>query len=253
MAKKVAKKATKSDKSASAKKSGVVKTASKLVSKVASKVVAKMKESVKPEKPSKAGGKAAAAKPAGKVASSKAPLKSAAKVEVKKPVEKPAKATAVVAKVQPATLMKAKPAEKSKSSSASVKADSHQGKAKSAPVLTAVKSAPVQAPMDKSVEKALSEAPTLYVEAAAKEAKVKKSEKLDREAVLDGTIKWIDLKNKYGKEKAVPYSMSSQYRAMQPIQHKVLGWGYIFYVLNDRLEVLFEQGVKHLISNYKSS
>jgi hypothetical protein len=253
MAKKVAKKATKSDKSASAKKSGVVKTASKLVSKVASKVVAKMKESVKPEKSSKAGGKVAAVKPVGKVASSKAPLKPTAKVEVKKQMEKPAKVIATAAKVQPATLMKSKPAEKSKPSSALAKAESNQGKAKSVPTLTVVNPVPVQAPMDKSVEKALSEAPTLYVEAAAKEAKVKKSEKLDREAVLDGTIKWMDLKNKYGKEKAVPYSMSAQYRAMQPIQHKVLGWGYIFYVLNDRLEVLFEQGVKHLISNYKSS
>ena len=33
---------------------------------------------------------------------------------------------------------------------------------------------------------------------------------------------------------------------------KVLGWGFILKNDNDRLEVLFETGIRMLISNYKS-
>jgi hypothetical protein len=33
--------------------------------------------------------------------------------------------------------------------------------------------------------------------------------------------------------------------------HKVLGWGFIISNINDRLDILFETGVKTLISNYK--
>ena len=69
----------------------------------------------------------------------------------------------------------------------------------------------------------------------------------------DELKKWTDYKQKYGSEKALPYSMSSVYEAGKPLQHKVLGWGYIINVQNDRLEVLFENGPKMLISNYKSS
>ena len=64
--------------------------------------------------------------------------------------------------------------------------------------------------------------------------------------------KWVDLKEKYSSEKAAPYSMASVYEANKPLQHKVLGWGYILTVQNDRLEVLFENGPKTLISNYKT-
>lgn len=64
--------------------------------------------------------------------------------------------------------------------------------------------------------------------------------------------KWSDLKDKYGSEKAAAYSMSGTFEANKPILHKVLGWGYILNVQNDRLEVLFETGPKMLISNYKA-
>jgi hypothetical protein len=36
------------------------------------------------------------------------------------------------------------------------------------------------------------------------------------------------------------------------LMHKVLGWGFVLSNLNDRLEVLFKDGIKVLISNYKS-
>jgi len=46
--------------------------------------------------------------------------------------------------------------------------------------------------------------------------------------------------------------MSDVFEALKPINHKVLGWGFVLTNENNRLEVLFENGIKVLISNYKS-
>lgn len=96
-----------------------------------------------------------------------------------------------------------------------------------------------------------------------KEPKVKKEPKPKKEksakkiaaekAIADENKKWADYKEKYGSEKATNYSMSGVFEPHQPLQHKVLGWGYIVSIQNDRLEVLFEQGTKMLISNYKTN
>lgn len=64
--------------------------------------------------------------------------------------------------------------------------------------------------------------------------------------------KWVDYWKKHGADPAAVYSISGVFEANTPLEHKVLGWGYIISVLNDRLEVLFKDGIKHLISNYKS-
>ncbi|MCB0362371.1 MAG: hypothetical protein KDD35_06600 [Bdellovibrionales bacterium] len=63
--------------------------------------------------------------------------------------------------------------------------------------------------------------------------------------------KWMTLYRRAKNVKAVPYSMRAQYEAKTAIQHKVLGWGYILANKNDRLEVLFKDGVRYLISNYR--
>lgn len=76
--------------------------------------------------------------------------------------------------------------------------------------------------------------------------------KVDRGNLADEKAKWEELHRKYGKEKAVSYKMSEKFNAMSPIQHKVLGWGFVLTNENDRLEVLFETGIRNLISNYKS-
>lgn len=65
--------------------------------------------------------------------------------------------------------------------------------------------------------------------------------------------KWKELHDKYKGVKAVPYRMSETFEERTPLDHKVLGWGFILSVVNDRLEVLFETGIKQLISNYKSN
>jgi len=76
--------------------------------------------------------------------------------------------------------------------------------------------------------------------------------KVDRGNLNDEKAKWAELFKKYGKDKAVTYKMSESYQSLIPLQHKVLGWGFVLTNENDRLEVLFENGIRMLISNYKS-
>jgi hypothetical protein len=63
--------------------------------------------------------------------------------------------------------------------------------------------------------------------------------------------KWASLYSKANKITANPYNLKNQYEVETAINHKTLGWGYIQDKKNDRLEVLFENGIKYLISNYK--
>lgn len=88
-------------------------------------------------------------------------------------------------------------------------------------------------------------------EKVAQEKKKKKDDlKIDRSGDLEA--QWASLKEKSKAIKPVPYKMTERYEARGPIQHKVLGWGYILTNQNDRLEVLFQDGIKFLISNYKA-
>lgn len=64
--------------------------------------------------------------------------------------------------------------------------------------------------------------------------------------------KWSSLFKKSQDLVAKPYNMKQSYEAKTPIMHKVLGWGYILTNKNDRLEVLFKDGIRFLISNYRS-
>ncbi len=75
----------------------------------------------------------------------------------------------------------------------------------------------------------------------------KKADKLSSEA----SAQWADLHQKYSSEKPQVYDMKAQFEANKPLQHKVLGWGWIMSVENDRLEVMFQDGKRMLISNYK--
>lgn len=64
--------------------------------------------------------------------------------------------------------------------------------------------------------------------------------------------KWASLFRKAQVKNAPAYNMRDTYEAKTGIMHKVLGWGYIVANRNDRLEVLFKDGVRFLISNYKA-
>lgn len=63
-------------------------------------------------------------------------------------------------------------------------------------------------------------------------------------------LKWRQLFEKTPGEPS-PYKMSGSYEAKTPIKHKVLGWGYILSSNNSRIEVLFQDGVKTLITDLK--
>lgn len=63
--------------------------------------------------------------------------------------------------------------------------------------------------------------------------------------------RWLELRDKHKNIRPQPYKMSESYQEKTPIEHKTLGWGFVLSVVNDRLEVLFRSGIKHLISNYK--
>lgn len=85
-------------------------------------------------------------------------------------------------------------------------------------------------------------------------SEVKKTEptkKSKAKLEVDQNAKWADLFEKYKAVKPVIYNMREVFEANQPMQHKVLGWGWIMSNENDRLEVLFKDGKKILISNYK--
>lgn len=63
--------------------------------------------------------------------------------------------------------------------------------------------------------------------------------------------KWATLFKKSEQIESKPYNMKAAFEEKTAIVHKVLGWGYILANRNDRLEVLFKDGIKYLISNYK--
>jgi len=71
------------------------------------------------------------------------------------------------------------------------------------------------------------------------------------EAASALAAKWATLYKKAEQIDAKPYNMKGVFEEKTAITHKVLGWGYILANRNDRLEVLFKDGIKHLISNYK--
>ncbi|CAN5405262.1 hypothetical protein BH10BDE1_BH10BDE1_30600 [soil metagenome] len=92
--------------------------------------------------------------------------------------------------------------------------------------------------------------PTISDEKAAEKKKKKDDLKIDRNGDMEA--QWQSLKEKNKAIKPLNYKMSESFEARTPMLHKVLGWGFIISNQNDRLEVLFQQGIKFLISNYKA-
>lgn len=84
--------------------------------------------------------------------------------------------------------------------------------------------------------------------------KLKKSEQAkinaDKAALNEEERRWNEFHEKHKTDKAQTYDMKATFEAAQPLQHKILGWGWILSNDNDRLEVLFRDGKRILISNY---
>jgi len=94
---------------------------------------------------------------------------------------------------------------------------------------------------------------------AAAEGKVKKprAKRLSitaaaTEAASALAAKWASLYKKAEQIESKPYNMRGVFEEKTAITHKLMGWGYILANRNDRLEVLFQDGIKYLISNYKN-
>lgn len=198
----------------------------------------------------------------------KQPLKAVAKAAVKtvgkvakkivKKVTEPAKAKAVkaapkriekVTKVKSASVGRKAEEKKAKTMAAPEKAKAPTTMSAKGRVKALKGEAESKVNVDIETEKMA--APLQKIEAEKpkkKTAAQKKKEKLE----IDANVKWGDLYEKYKQLKPVNYSMKDVFEANQPIQHKILGWGWVISSENDRLEVLFKDGKKMLISNYKS-
>ena len=129
------------------------------------------------------------------------------------------------------------------------------------------KSKPVEVEIEEEIDEAVEEntGDTLIGMAKAEMAAVKigqtaekvekaskfKAIKVERGNATDEKAKWQELFKRHGKDKATTYKMTDTFESLKPIEHKILGWGFVLTNDNDRLEVLFENGIKMLISNYK--
>lgn len=90
------------------------------------------------------------------------------------------------------------------------------------------------------------------VKAPEPRKKMSKRQEEALEKISQMSLKWSALYKKSKNLEALPYNMRHSYEPKTAIVHKILGWGFILNNKNDRLEVLFKDGVKTLISNYRS-
>ena len=70
---------------------------------------------------------------------------------------------------------------------------------------------------------------------------------------LEDSKAWQNLKEKYEGGKIVSYNMKKSFESEIAIKHKEFGLGFIISQYNNRLEVLFKDGRKKLISNYQNN
>ena len=93
-------------------------------------------------------------------------------------------------------------------------------------------------------------APKTKAEKAIQAAETAEKIKIDKN-MTEEQAKWAEMYNKYKDVQTTNYDMKATFKAATPLQHKVLGWGWIVSNENDRLEVLFKDGKRMLISNYR--
>lgn len=200
--------------------------------------------------------KATTAKPTAKKATPKPVAKVAAKKVVKKAEAKPAK-KAVAKKAAPKPASKA-PAKVAKAPAKAAVAPAKKVAAKPAPPAKVEKPAKAAVKPVKEVKVAKEVEPvkkSSHLSLVTEEAAPKKEKKVkfDRTGMTEDQIKWHEMHEKYKGVKAPNYSISGQFEAKSPIQHKIFGWGFILSNEYDRLEVIFEDGKRMLISNRKLS
>lgn len=99
------------------------------------------------------------------------------------------------------------------------------------------------------------ETPSTLVTAAektpAKKKRMTKKQLADQTERNELTEKWAKLKDIDHESKAQKYKMSEVYEPNTAVEHPVFGWGFILSLNENKLEVLFESGIKMLVSNFK--
>ncbi len=93
------------------------------------------------------------------------------------------------------------------------------------------------------------------VEVSEEKPKIKTKIKITKAALAGDASKlaskWHQLFEKSHDVDAATYKMSGHYEPKTPIKHKVLGWGYVLTSQNNRIEVLFQDGIKTLVTDFK--
>ncbi len=64
--------------------------------------------------------------------------------------------------------------------------------------------------------------------------------------------RWLKLNKQLADEAPQEYRMSEDYEIKTPLQHKVHGWGVVMQKRDNYIDVIFENGIKTLIVNYKA-
>lgn len=100
-------------------------------------------------------------------------------------------------------------------------------------------------------KKALGKAKQSLAKARMKDFGSKLGKNLANQGVEELAKKWDSLFKKADAIESKPYRMKDSFEERTAIEHKVLGWGFVLSNQNDRLEVLFRDGIRYLISNYK--
>lgn len=163
------------------------------------------------------------------MAAKKATKGTAKKETAKKAEKKPTKAAAKAEKVEKVKSAKPAKAESKKSASKKVSKDNDQDM--------------------------VAETPSTLVSASEKEAPKKKrmtkKQLADQSEKNELSEKWAKLKDIDHETKPLRYKMSDSYEPNTPIDHPVFGWGFILSLNENKLEVLFESGIKMLVSNLK--
>lgn len=91
-------------------------------------------------------------------------------------------------------------------------------------------------------------------EEPVKKVKKKRVTKAEREALEEIERlrdKWQELHTLSEGQPAKKYKITDSYESNTSLDHAKLGWGYVLTSQNNRLEVLFEGGIKILVSNYQ--
>lgn len=201
--------------------------------------------------------KAVAKKPVKKAAPTKAPAKTSAKVAPKAAAKPAAKAAAkaapkpavkAVAKAKPAAKVAPKVTPKTATKVAAKAAPKVAPKAtpkETAKAKVAVKPVAVQ-PEPKAEKTA-----PLKLVTAELPPDARRLSKAEKATMTEDQILWHELYEKHYADEAKDYKISEAFEAKTPLQHKLFGWGFILSNEFDRLEVIFKDGRRMLISNRK--